>query len=89
MKITDTIYFDSQKNIVIVDGVEYVIDDTESKLLKYLYDNRNEICTYDEMLDYLYKEDDNPQGRNEGNIRTYISRIKKKTNGALTNTNLK
>lgn len=37
----------------------------------------------------LYKEDDNPQGRNEGNIRTYISRIKKKTNGALTNTNLK
>ncbi len=84
MKITDTIYFDPQKNLVIVDGVECALDDTESKLLKYLYDNRNDVCTYEDILSHLYKEDDNPQGRNEGNIRTYISRIKKKTNGALT-----
>ncbi|GEM_PF-3256446 len=83
MKITDTIYFDPQKNLVIVDGVECALDDTESKLLEYLYNNRNDICTYEEILNHLYSKDD-LKGREKGDIRTYISRIKKKTKGALT-----
>lgn len=80
-EITNTILFDSERNIVIVNGVEYAIDATESRLLEYLYINRNNVCTYKEILNDLYEDD--PIGHDKGVIRTYITRIKKKTNGAL------
>lgn len=80
-EITDTILFDLERNIVIVDGTEYAIDATESRLLEYLYINRNNVCTYKEILNDLYEDD--PIGHDKGVIRTYITRIKKKTKGLL------
>ena len=77
-KINDITEFDYDKDTVIVNGNSYSLDKTESKILKYLIDNKEKLCEYDKILYHLYGDND-IYGHDNKTINTYITRIKNKT----------
>ncbi|OUR69593.1 two-component system response regulator [Arcobacter sp. 31_11_sub10_T18] len=74
LKITDSIYFDINTNILYNQNEPCNIKNKEAKLLKFFLQNKDQIITHDRIYEALWEYDED---FSENALRTYIKNIRK------------
>jgi DNA-binding response OmpR family regulator len=73
IKLMDTIYFDTQNNILIKDNVIIELTKKEQLLLSILIDNKNKVTSFDKIFHYVYNDI-----ISNDSLRSLVKRLRKK-----------
>lgn len=74
IKIDNHIEYDTNTNLLYLDGKEYKINQKESELLKLFLQNKNETIIHEKIYETLWQYGETPS---ESALRTYIKNLRK------------
>jgi DNA-binding response OmpR family regulator len=74
--LTETIFYDASKKIVIVDGRESKLPKSESRLLEYLLENKNKVISCEVIEEYLWGYDGGSHSKEA--VKALIKELRKK-----------
>ncbi len=74
IEITETVFYDTDANLLFVDDKEQSISTKEALLLKLFLQNRDETVSHEVIYEHLWEYEESPS---ESALRTYIKNLRK------------
>jgi len=72
--LSDTVTYDVDNQVLLIEGKEQPLQLKEHKLLKLFIQHKNELLTHEVILEHLWDYDETPS---DGSLRTYIKTLRK------------